>query len=216
MAKIPQLLEAKSPAILFSGGKDSLLLLDIVRKIRPETAIVHFYDRLTPQVEDAIKRWDLEVLSWRPAEHYLIPWNEGLALVNEYSFGDARLPVLRDVIDGEDCQLEHRRRDTTEHFDYPFDLTYWGMKKADELHPVMPAHFEREMQLGPTKLIAPLYDLSDAEVLSEIEQRGLLYEPFTDAVTACSRCREWLSTDWDGSGALNYFAQRFGYRRAAA
>lgn len=212
MIEIPQLLEAKSPALLFSGGKDSLLLLDEVRRIRRDCTVIHFYDRLLPEVETIIKEWDLEVLSWRPAAQYLIPWEKDIALVSEYSFGDARLPVLRDVVIGEDC---HRRRDTTEHFDYPFDLTLWGMKKCDELHPVMPAHFEREMPLGPTRLIAPLFDLTDDDVLTEIDRRGFPYEPFADVVTISPEYRAWLSKDWDGSGALNYFAARFSYRRAA-
>lgn len=215
MIEIPQLLDAKLSAVLFSGGKDSLLLLDEVRRIRPDTTVVHFYDRLSPQVEDAIKRWDLEVLSWRPATTYLIPWGSDLALVSEYSFGDARLPVLRDVVSGEDCQLENRRKDTTEYFDNPFDYVYWGMKKSDELHPVMPPYFESELQLGTTRLIAPLYDMADADVLNEIQKRELPYEPFADVVTACKKCREWLANDWNGNGALNYFAKRFGYREAA-
>lgn len=216
MIEIPQLLEAKMPAVLFSGGKDSLLLLDEVRRIRPDTTIMHFYDRLSPQVEDAIKRWDLEVLLWRPSTTYLIPWGSDLALVSEYSFGDARLPVLRDVVSGEDCQLENRRKDTTECFDNPFDVIYWGMKKDDELHPVMPTHFESELRLGTSRLIAPLHDLTDADVLDEIQKRGLPYEPFADVVTACSKCLELLMNDWDGRGALNYFATRFGYLKEAA
>lgn len=212
MIEIPQLLEAKSPAILFSGGKDSLLLLDEVRRIRPETTVIHFYDRLSPQVERVIKEWELEILSWRPAEQYLIPWGQDLALVSEYSFGDARLPVLRDVVVGDGC----RRRDKTECFDYPFDLTLWGMKKCDELHPVMPAHFEREMPLGLTRLIAPLFDLTDEEVLAEIDRRNLPYEPFADVVTVSQEYRAFLSEEWNGSGALNYFARRFGYLKEAA
>lgn len=211
MLEIPQLREAKLPAVLFSGGKDSLLLLDVARKIRSDVTPIHFYERLHPEVEDVIKSWNLEVLSWRPAAHYLIPFGADIALVNEYSFGNARLPVLCDLIDGEDCQLENRRKDRTDFFDNPFTDIFWGMKKCDELHPVMPPYFEREVQLGTSRLIAPLYKLTDEQVIAEIEQRGLPYRPFADTVTACSKCREWLSTDWDDGGALTYFARRFGY-----
>lgn len=213
MIEIPQLLQAKSPAILFSGGKDSILLLDAVRRIRPGTTIIHFYDRLSPQVETIIRQWDLEVLSWRSAAQYLIPWESDLALVSEYSFGDARLPVLRDVVDGEDCELEKLRTDRTEHFDYPFDFTLWGYRRRDELHPVMPVSFPREFQLGPTQMIAPLYEWTVSDVLANVQNLPFSPVPL-DAIRMCAKCREGLAS-WNREESLEFFARRFGYRRAA-
>lgn len=211
--KISQLSDAKMPALLFSGGKESLLLLDMVRGIRPDTAIVHFYDRLHPQVEEIIKGWDLEVLSWRPSARYLIPWNSDAVLVSEYSFGNARLPVLRDIVDGEDCELEKLRTDRTEWFDNPFDTIIWGMRKGDELHPVMPAYFEREVQLGSSRLIAPLYSWETEDVVEAVQR--LPFTPVTDdSIRMCARCREGLAS-WDRDASLKMFSKRFGYQEAA-
>lgn len=213
MLEIPELQNATLPAILFSGGKDSLLLLDMARQIRPDTAIVHFYDQLSPQVEDVIKGRDLEILSWRPTSQYLIPWHSDLVLVSEYSFGDARLPVLTDIVDGEDCQLEKLKDTRTPYFDYPFDLTVWGYRRKDELHPIMPSSFPRDFQLGPTRMISPLYEWETEDVVDAVAR--LPFPPVTnDAIRMCEKCREGLAT-WDREATLKYFGERFGYLEAA-
>lgn len=215
MLEIPQLLRSESPAILWSGGKDSVLLLDLARKVRPDIAIIHFHDRLHSQVERVINKWKLEVLSWMPASRYLIPWNSDLALVSEYSFGDSRLPVIRDVVlsDGE-CAVEKLSEIRTGHFDYPWTDTFWGYRESDERHPVMGKAFPREFDLGPTRMIAPLYSWSDEDVLGAIEYRGIPYQPFSDEVTMCAKCFGELA-NWDGEASLKFFAERFGFRRAA-
>lgn len=211
--EIPHLSEASSPAILFSGGKDSLLLLDLARKIRPDIAIIHFYDHLHSQVEHAVV--GLEVISWRPAYRYLIPWGKDIALVSEYSFGDAILPVIRDVVlSHSDCALESLSAERTKYFDYPWAETFWGYRETDERHPVMAKAFPREFMLGPTRMIAPLYSWSDEDVMGAIEYRGIPYEPFADEVTICPACYKGLS-GWDRDASLKFFTNRFGYKEAA-
>lgn len=212
MLEIPQLKSAERPAILFSGGKDSLLLLDIVRRTRPDTTVIHFHDRLDPSVEQACIVWSLNVLSWAPAARYLIPWNAGIALVSEYSIGNSRLPVLRDVIEGEGCDLERLMKTRTLNFDYPFDLTLWGYRKSDELHPVMPSCFPKTFRLGPTVMLAPLYEWETEDVVQAVSR--LPFKPVSDTLVACSQCREVLK-NWDRETTLEFFARRFGYVEAA-
>lgn len=215
MLTIPQLSEAQSPAILFSGGKDSLLLLDIVRKIRPVT-IIHFYNRrLHPQVERIVKLWDLEVLSWLPALQYFIPWEDDPALVSEYSFGNARLPVVTSITQSKtECEVERPSFQQTPFFDYPFDKTFWGYRACDERHPIMGQPFPITFELGPTTMLAPLYHWSDEDVLREISERGLPYEPFSDELKMCAKCKNTLGT-WDKETSLQFFANRFNFRKAA-
>lgn len=208
-----QLLSAKSPALLFSGGSDSLLLLKQMWGVRRDFVLIHFFDQLHPEVEDLIKDWDLEVLSWKPAARYLIPFDGDIALVSEYSFGNARLPVLRDIVDGDDCQLERLNPKRTEFFDYPFLETYWGYRRSDELHPIMPQHFPQTFPLGPTQFVAPLYYLTDKEVSHQVARQK--HKPVTnDAITMCVNCKAELST-WNREASLNYFSNRFGYAKAA-
>jgi hypothetical protein len=214
MIQIHQIKDAQSPALLFSGGKDSLLLLDVAREIRPDITVIHFYDRLHPQVERIFKLWDLNLLSWRPAHQYFIPWQDDPALVSEYSFGDARLPVVTGITQGDECEVERLSCQRMTHFDYPFDLTLWGYKHGDERHPVMGEAFPIAFDLGPTMMLAPLYHWSDDDVLSEIERRGIPYEPFSDELRMCERCQQSIGS-WDKETSLQFFANRFNFREAA-
>lgn len=204
---------AERPALLCSFGKESLVLLDMVRQIRPETTIIHFYDHLSPEVVEIFKGWNLEILSWRPAAWYLVPDGDHVTLVSEYSFGDARLPVLRDVVEGEDCQWEKRPTGLTESFDYPFDVTIWGYRHEDELHQVMLEPFHRQFQLGMTKLVSPLYWWKTEDVLKAVSR--LPDAPVKqDAVRMCAKCKEGLR-DWDRQASLEFFDRRFNNREAA-
>lgn len=204
---------AERPALLCSFGKESLVLLDMVRQIRPDVAVIHFYDHLHPQVAEIFKGWNLELLSWRPAAWYLVPDGDDVVLVSEYSFGDARLPVLRDVVDGEDCQWEKRPTLLTEAFDYPFDVTIFGYRREDERHPVMREPFPRQFQLGPTKMVSPLYWWNTEKVMKAVSR--LPYAPVTqDAVRMCAKCREGLS-GWDRQASLDFFDRRFNRMEAA-
>src|SRR6266581_4781565 len=101
-----ELSEAENPALLYSGGKESSLLLDRVLKERPNTTLVHFYDQLRPKIKQVIADKKIQVLSWKPATRYFIPWDDSLVLVSEYSFGCARLPVLKDITIGGECEVE--------------------------------------------------------------------------------------------------------------
>lgn len=214
MFEIAQVEKAEHPALLFSGGKDSLLLLDIVRKIRPVT-IIHFYDRLHPEVERILKLWDLDILSWQPAHQYFIPFGDDPALVSEYSFGAARLPVVTGIMQSKDkCEIEKLRFERMPHFDYPFDVTLWGYKRGDDRHPIMGEAFPICFDLGTTRMLAPLYHWSDEDVLSEIARRELPYEPFSDELKMCEKCKGSLGA-WDKETSLQFFANRFNFKEAA-
>lgn len=205
--------KSRNPALLWSGGKDSMLLLSMIRQSSIPVTLIHFYERLRPEVEDVITAWGLEVLSWRPAAWYLVPFDQDIALVSEYSFGDACLPVFADIVDGEECDWERRSLDLTPSFDYPFDLTIWGYKRQDTLHPVMPRPFLRSFQFGPTRLVAPLYGETDEAVVQAVE--ALPCQPVrSDAIRMCDKCRKGLAR-WDRESALEMFRERFHYAKAA-
>lgn len=211
-----QLLKAGRPAILFSGGKDSLLLLDEVLRARPDITIIHFYHRLRTEVQKVIEMRDLQVLSWKPAHQYFIPWGDDPVLVREYSFGNARLPVVTDIVQSvKECDVERLSLERTEYFDYPFDLTLWGYRKVDERHPIMAEPFPISFQLGPTQMLAPLYHWSDEDVLSEITKRKIPYEPFADELRMCAACKNRIA-NWDRETSLKFFQHRFGFQQEAA
>lgn len=215
---------AKNPALLCSFGKDSLLLLHLALQIYPNLAIIWYKHRANKEqrrfAERIIQEWDLTVLSYSPADTYFLP-GDSLTLVDEMSFGPHRLPLLTDTKQGTECAVT-LKGERTPFFGYDFDVTLWGYKRSDEVGPLFKTPFAEDFKFGVSRFVAPLYDLTDGEVLRAIEECGIPYEAVDDSVSVCTNC---LTSDepvycpeaqslidpivWDKGFALETFKQRF-------
>jgi len=119
------LARAKSPCVLSSFGKDSQLLLHLVREQRKDIPVYFFGDSLPTFAKQFIIDESLTVLNYAPADRYLVPNGEGLALVDEYSLGRVRIPMLSEVVQGENCV--HGVSETrTPYFNFAHDVVFWG------------------------------------------------------------------------------------------
>lgn len=203
---------AQRPIVLCSFAKDSLLLTWMVRQVDPDVPVLWFRDKLNPFAERVIKQWDLQVFGYAPADRYLIPSNDDLLLVNEFAVGVARLPVLRDVVAGDSCDLERLPQKRTMSFVYPWDVTLFGFKAVDARehfvtrNTVLPQAFN----LGHTRMVAPLYAWTDADVVAALDEFAIPYEQQDDSLRICRECIDSLS-DWDRAAALSMFQKRYGF-----
>jgi 3'-phosphoadenosine 5'-phosphosulfate sulfotransferase (PAPS reductase)/FAD synthetase len=182
--------DSLNPACLVSFGKDSLLLLALTLEVRPDITTLWFNQRSSraqrKYAERIIKEWDLTVFAYAPRDSYFIPNNESLTLVDEMSFGETSLPLLTDTREGDACALT-LKGEQTPYFGYNFDITLFGYKRSDA-HASINQRFAREYGLGSTRLVAPLYDLTDEEVLGAIKDLGIPYEEIDDQLPVCTRC----------------------------
>ncbi len=172
--KIQKILsKAKNPCVLVSFGKDSLVLLKTILDMGYSPDILWFRDHLNPFAERIIREWDLTVKGYAPAVRYQVE----NTVVSEYAVGNARLPLLQDISEnGKPVGMV-----TTPQFAYSWDYTLFGYRKTDT-HPLIGRGLEPEITLGPTELIAPMYDLADADVFSLIDELNIPHEPFCDDV----------------------------------
>jgi 3'-phosphoadenosine 5'-phosphosulfate sulfotransferase (PAPS reductase)/FAD synthetase len=217
---------ARNPALLASFGKDSLLLLFLAHRFKPDIPIVWFDHRASEAekrfAKKIIRDWNLTVFTYSPMDTYFLPNNEGLTLVDEYSFSEARMPVLTDVSEGETCGL-NVIGERTPFFGYPFDVTLVGWKSCDGHFTTGRNPFPVDgFQFGGTRMFAPLRDLTDAQVLDAIRELGIPYEEIDDSLSLCTRClsgqgnvfcpeqqREIPSVVWDKELSLKSFRSRF-------
>lgn len=214
---------AQSPIVCWSGGKDSQLLLRLVAEQYPQIPILYFRSpdpKRRRWAEQFIADSDLTAYSWLPADRYVLP---GAHLVEEFSFGNMRLPIISDIAEGDRCVLEIPQ-DFVNHVAYPFDVTFVGVKDSDE-HPILGRGF---WQPDGDGCFAPLRSMSDEAVWQairylEIPVEGPVYdgsEP--DGPSFCTRClsdqaevfcpaagRVIPRFDWDPTAALSAFHQRF-------
>jgi 3'-phosphoadenosine 5'-phosphosulfate sulfotransferase (PAPS reductase)/FAD synthetase len=202
---------AKSPVVLSSFQKDSLLLTWLVRQVK-DVPILWFRDKRNKFAEKIIQEWNLTVFGYAPADRYLIPDQDGMTLVDEYSVGSSRLPVLRDVVKDSQCDLEHLSDHRTPLFNYPFDLTFWGFKKSDVKDHYVTNHtvFPQEFNLGHTRVLAPLMDWNDEDVMKAIKELDIPFEAQDDSVGICESCSNALN-DWDSEASLFTFRERFSF-----
>jgi len=224
---------ARRPVILWSGGKDSMLLLWLVRALRPDTDILWFREDLTSEQKEfplsVIRDENLTVSTFAPAQRYYLPNEGGLTLVSEYQIGNQRLPHLADVEHSDRCGLEISQ-ERTPFVSYPWDLSFIGIKKTD-YHPLLHGiELLPDGNFGNTKICAPLRDMTDEEVWNAIYELDIPYDrkrydqrgPDPDSLYACTRCltgqgevfcpkvkQNIPAVVWDRQDALTEFQRRF-------
>lgn len=220
---------AHNPAVLSSFGKDSLLLLSLVKEIQSDVSVLWFRSAANrAQVafaREAIKAWNLSVYSYEPADVYLLANNGDMSVVQEYSFGADRLPLAVDTMHSDTCSLTSYPK-RTERLNLPFDLLLVGYKDSDTHWLKGDTQlFDDNYRLGSARVSAPLRHLSDEVVRSAVTQLpGISYRELDDRVQLCTLCMErgsdevWCSaeqryiprSEWDRERALDIFNQRFG------
>jgi hypothetical protein len=204
---IDALNSAQRPALLCSFGSDSTLLLHFARQAKRDIPVYFFGGSLPELAQQLVINDDLTVLSYAPADRYLVPQGDGMVLVEEYDINGQRVPMVSPVkVSRETCTAESSWGRTPS-FHFPHDIVLWGYKRTDR-HPLIPATFEREIQLGHTKFVAPLYDLTDEQISDALTALGLDYVR-EDAAEFCDECLSAIVAHWDRDAALAGFRSRF-------
>lgn len=201
---------ATHPAIFCSFGSDSALLLHFAREIRRDLPVYYFGEDLPELARQLVTHDDLTVFSYAPADRYLVPRNDSVALIEEYAINGQRVPMISKVVKGirGTCAAENSQR--TPEFYLPHDVVLWGYRSSDH-DELIGATFEREIQMGHTKFIAPLYDLTTDQVLNALDVLGLDYVQ-DDAAEFCDECLNAVIGDnWDRNAALAGFRSRFNF-----
>lgn len=178
-----------SPAVLSSFGKDSMLLLWLVRQTRPHTPVIWFRtgqdERFARQV---MRTWGLTTFSWAPAEVYEVADGPNRTLVHEYGIGDSRFPVLIDL-EGQGPCAATRFASRTPSLYLPFDTLLVGYKDTDTHWLKGDSKlFGEETRFDRAKVIAPIRHMTDAQVMAAIIDNHIPYEPVLDTLTLCTRC----------------------------
>lgn len=200
------LARATNPALFLSFGKDSLLLLKLLRDAG-FNGPSYYFGELSKLAEMKIINDNLTVYSWPPADRYFAPNGTGLAQIDEYVVGNTLLPVVSPIVEGGNCTHGVYEK-YTRPFKFPHDVTFTGYKKGETCDAVGVV-FPKQIDIGVTTLLSPLFDWTDGKVIRACKKFGIEYED-SNTVEYCHDCLEAIKTsDWDRQAALDNFRDRF-------
>jgi hypothetical protein len=177
---------AKRPAVLWSGGKDSTVLLDLARKVRPDIEVIHFklpflshkyaFHHLVQE------NLGLTVHDWVPVSVALTHGNNRIDVCETYSLGDGSIKVMRGtelMQAGKPwvCGKEWLNRPKG-HIVSDFDVLLCGHKSSDEdpLTGTVPLEIDKKI-LGPnTEMWFPLRHWTDQDISSYIKTNDVAFD----------------------------------------
>jgi hypothetical protein len=197
---------ARRPAVLWSGGKDSTVLLDLALKIMPDIEVIHFKLPFLSHkykhhhnVQEDLK---LTVHDWIPSSVALCHGKDRIDVVETYSLGDGALKVMRgterfDVKNPWVCGKEWINRPKA-HVSNDFDVLLCGHKNSDEdpLTGSIPLNVDMKMLGATTQMWFPLRNWNDQDVSLHITSNNVKYDQYRYDNDVVSRSDKHMNSDY--------------------
>ena len=179
-----QLETSKFPVVFCSFGKDSMVLLHLVRSVFPEVPVV-FYKEPTSAgkyrfAQQVAEEWDLIVHTFAPANVGLQQIGEVVEFYNSYQIGKDLMNLALNRIEpkpGEKCLcgiLDFLMKPVAVST-FPFDLAFHGHKSCDTDPAYGNLKLKQEVfeSKGNAKFVFPLKDWTDEEIWDYTEKYNL-------------------------------------------
>lgn len=203
--------DAVAPAVLWSGGRDSSLLLRLAHTVRNDITAIHFATGIATDM-GLIRQLGIACLSWPAADTYLLSDGDRRVRVQEFDFGGARLPVVTDLEAGTTCSRLPEQRLPFVHAG--FDVLLWGVRDSDEHWLKGALSFPPDGYVfGGARLYAPLRHLRDRDIPAvenaPADALGLCTACFDGGHVWCPARQQMIAgaaVDW--SAGLTAFRQR--------
>jgi hypothetical protein len=217
--------QAQRPALLLSGGKESVLLLHLLTHVvEQKIECIFWHDDVKGQegrtkfVEDLTLAEDLTVVTWPPMwRGFAVTPIVGVEIFSGHDLSGVLISSVVEVVDGEypevPCIHKWVNEGQTSTFPIcPFDLLFHGGRMED-VHPVLgPSVLDREVTVQHLKVVYPLHDWNVIDVWEAIEALGASYDierydgggdgEHADRVRMCARCVDTSKTGQAWCGVL--------------
>jgi len=167
--------EAKRPAVLWSGGKDSTALLHLVRQVRPEIEVIQWQLPWMKQKwafqNKLAAEWGLTVHDALPLSAAICHGNDRIDVMESYAIGTQSLIIARGTEPYEPgrpyvCGMEWMTRPKASAVEFPWDLLLCGHKSddSDPLSGPIPLNLDLLQLDGSASIAYPIRDWTDRDV----------------------------------------------------
>lgn len=171
-------------AVCWSGGKDSMTLLHLLRTAEIELPVVFFREPWQPRKyafhDQLIRDWELHVLSWHPSGVGYQQTGDEFELQNCYRLGTMEMTCPTGIVPPADglpwaCGVEMGTRPTQDGLDvYPHFQALWVGHKRSDCDVVLGgdagSRIHARMRADGSRTFFPLRDWTDADVWDYIEE----------------------------------------------
>ena len=201
--------KSKSPIVMCSFGKDSLVVLHLAKKLNKKIPVLFlrepFLSKKYKFANRLIEKLDLWVYDYNPFATDFVYNNSHLDIVSLYDLGQGDYnykPIgLKPIINGNKliCSVNDILQRPKGRFDYQWDLSFHGHKDADvdPLHGTIKLSNDGTKPIGNTLWVYPLKDWTDDDVWYYIKKNKVSYDKKrydgnidynTDYVECCYDC----------------------------
>lgn len=171
----------KNPAILCSFGKDSMVMLAIMRGLKIELPILFFREPFFTEKYDfaneVIKKWDLKCYDYPPNAITMANANGKCEVIRHYNIGQKSLVIsdgnLYEPEDGKKflCGLTDLLMKPTGMINFQWDMLFCGHKSSDKdpLAGDLTLNVDIHQTQGAASLAYPLRDWTDDDIWDYIQ-----------------------------------------------
>lgn len=182
--------EAPLGAICWSGGKDSMVLLHLMRQLDYRLPVIFFREPWQPRKyvfhDQLIRDWNLFVLSWHPAAVAYQQVGDEFEVQNRYVIGQIDMTCPTGIIPPVGdlpwaCGLAMGNRPTQASLEvYPHLQSLWVGHKRSDGDPILGGDAGTRVQglvrADGSRTFFPLRDWTDADVWAYIEEFNVPYD----------------------------------------
>jgi hypothetical protein len=178
--------EYRNPVLMCSFGKDSMVLLHLMRDLQFKIPVIFHREPFMPAkyqfANQIINRWNLTVYDYPAARTTFCKRQGKMEVLNEYQIGAETCMVPTGIMDPEPgqeylCALKDLLYKPLGTFNYPWDLCFIGHKSSDvdPLHGKLEFEIDVKRNLNSAHFAFPLRKWSDKDIWDYIEEYGVPY-----------------------------------------
>ena len=181
------LANSKKPVALCSFGKDSIVMLDLIMKVKPGIDVIFFREPYFQQkfvyAQKIMADWNLTVYDYPPSSFNYILLDDYFEIFNYYYINGLEWLILYTGCCKYDkdkpflCALDLLKRPTITAYTFNWDCVFFGQKEIDPVHITDRKITVKEIyNMGKGLAALPLKDWTDNDIWLYIKEKNLPYD----------------------------------------